>query len=51
MNSSGGAREAAEFYQRELGFRLSDTISMAELGVDGNGYFLHWFSEAGVIHR
>ncbi|MEU0586057.1 VOC family protein [Streptomyces sp. NPDC006132] len=41
MNSSGDAREAAEFYQRELGFKLSDTISMAELGVDGNGYFLH----------
>lgn len=41
MNSSGDAREAAEFYQRELGFKLSDTISMAELGVDGDGYFLH----------
>ncbi|MEU0031156.1 VOC family protein [Streptomyces sp. NPDC006335] len=41
LTNPGGARELAEFYQRELGFRLTDTISMAQFGSDENAYFLH----------
>ncbi|MDX3638471.1 VOC family protein [Streptomyces sp. MB09-02B] len=41
LTRPGGARELAEFYQRELGFRLTDTISMAQFGSDENAYFLH----------